>query len=44
MVIIGRGIIMKKYLAIGHFKDSKNMTSVALKTNSVKDFRCDLQG
>lgn len=35
---------MKKYLAIGHFRDSKNMTSVSMKNNSMADFRTDLSG
>lgn len=35
---------MKKYLAIGHFKDSENMVSVAEQTNSVKAFKDDLRG
>lgn len=35
---------MKKYLAIGHFKDSKNMTSVAMQNNTLKDFYNDLKG
>ncbi|MBO6266976.1 MAG: hypothetical protein J6M06_01955 [Synergistaceae bacterium] len=35
---------MKTYAAIGHFKDSKNIVSVAMTANSVKDFRGDLFG
>lgn len=35
---------MKKYIAIGHFKESENMTSVAMKANTIKDFRNDLGG
>ena len=35
---------MKKYLAIGHFKGSENMVSIAEQTNSVKAFRDDLRG
>lgn len=35
---------MKKYLAIGHFDDSENMTSVAMKTSSIKNFRGNLGG
>lgn len=35
---------MRKYLAIGHFTDSKNITSVAMKNNTMKDFRDDLGG
>ena len=35
---------MKKYLAIGHFDDSKNMTSVAMASMSNKSFREDLAG
>jgi hypothetical protein len=30
---------MKKYIAIGHFNDSENMTSVAMSTTSMKNFR-----
>lgn len=35
---------MKKYIAIGHFNDSKNMTSVAMSASSIKNFRDDLGG
>lgn len=35
---------MKRYIAIGHFEDSKNMTSVAMKAYSIKDFRDNLGG
>lgn len=35
---------MKRYIAIGHFDDSKNMTSVAMKASSIKDFRDNLGG
>ena len=35
---------MKRYLAIGHFTDSENITSVAMKNNTMKDFRNDLSG
>lgn len=35
---------MKKYLAIGHFKDSKNVTCVSSIGSSIKDFRTDLSG
>lgn len=35
---------MKTYVAIGHFKDNKNTTVVALTQNSLKDFRMDLLG
>ena len=35
---------MKRYLAIGHFTDSKNITSVAMKTTSIKNFRDDCAG
>lgn len=35
---------MKTYLAIGHFKDSKNMTSVAMKCCNIKNFRQNLGG
>lgn len=35
---------MKKYIAIGHFDDSKNMTSVACKASSMKNFRQDCGG
>lgn len=33
---------MKKYLAIGHFDWTKNMTSVALPANTMADFKNDL--
>lgn len=35
---------MKKYLAIGHFKGSENMTSVAELCNSRDSFKSDLRG
>lgn len=35
---------MKRYLAIGHFKENKNMTSIFDDTNSIKSFRKDLAG
>ena len=35
---------MKKYLAIGHFGDSKNMTSVAMEVPTRKSFLEDLGG
>lgn len=35
---------MKKYLAIGHFGDSQNMTSVAMVATTKKTFREDLGG
>lgn len=35
---------MKKYIAIGHFKESENMTSVAMATISIKNFRDNLGG
>jgi len=35
---------MKKYLAIGHFADSNNMTSVAMECSSLKNFRDNLGG
>lgn len=35
---------MNKYLAIGHFKGSENMTSVALQAKTVKNFKEDLSG
>lgn len=35
---------MKAYIAIGHFKDSKNMVSAALLANTKKDFMVDLYG
>jgi hypothetical protein len=35
---------MKKYLAIGHFDDSKNMVSVAMTAHSIKDFKNNLGG
>lgn len=34
---------MKKYMAIGHFKNSENMTSVAMESASRKDFEADLK-
>lgn len=33
---------MKRYLAIGHFKESKNVTCVSSIEYSIKDFRTDL--
>lgn len=35
---------MKVYAAIGHFKDSKNTTSVAIMQNTKKDFMADCYG
>lgn len=35
---------MKKYIAIGHFDDSKNMTSVAMSCTTNKSFRENLGG
>lgn len=35
---------MKKYIAIGHWNDNKNMTSVAMKCNTNKNFRENLAG
>lgn len=35
---------MKKYIAIGHFGDSENMTSVAMSDISMKNFRENLSG
>lgn len=35
---------MKTYAAIGHFKDSENMISVAMTANTKKDFMHDLYG
>lgn len=35
---------MKRYLAIGHFKENKNMTSIFDDTNNIKSFRKDLAG
>lgn len=35
---------MKRYVAIGHFKGSENMVSIAEQTNSVKAFKDDLRG
>lgn len=35
---------MKKYIAIGHWSDSENMTSVAMSTTSMKNFRDNLGG
>lgn len=35
---------MKKYLAIGHFEDSENMTSVAMSNRDMKNFKSDLGG
>lgn len=33
---------MKKYIAIGHFKNNENITCVASTANSIKAFRQDL--
>lgn len=30
---------MKKYIAIGHFDDSENITSVSMKATTIKNFR-----
>lgn len=35
---------MKKYLAIGHFKENKNMTCVVMQSDTMKSFREDLSG
>lgn len=35
---------MKKYIAIGHWEENENVTCVANKNNSMKDFRNDLGG
>lgn len=35
---------MKKYIAIGHWEENENVTCVAHKNNSLKDFRNDLGG
>lgn len=35
---------MKKYIAIGHFKDSENMVSVAMEVSNEKSFRENLIG
>lgn len=35
---------MKKYIAIGHWSGSENMTSVAMSTTSMKNFRDNLGG
>lgn len=35
---------MKKYAAIGHFKGSENMVSVAMKSTTIKSFRENLYG
>lgn len=35
---------MKKYIAIGHWEEDQNITSVAHSNNSLKDFRADLGG
>lgn len=35
---------MKKYIAIGHFKGSENMTSVAMACTSRKNFEANLKG
>lgn len=35
---------MKKYIAIGHFEESENMTSVAMTTTSRKNFRDNCGG
>lgn len=33
---------MKKYVAIGHFKGEKNIITVSMYQNSLKDFRRDM--
>lgn len=35
---------MKKYIAIGHFVDEENITSVAMSKNNMKAFRDDCGG
>lgn len=35
---------MRKYLAIGHFKENKNITCVAMKSTTKKNFQQDLIG
>jgi hypothetical protein len=35
---------MKKYVAIGHFDDTDNVTCVAESTTNMKSFRTDLMG
>lgn len=35
---------MKAYIAIGHFKDNKNLVSVAMTANTKKDFMSNLYG
>lgn len=35
---------VRKYLAIGHFKENKNITCVASKSYTLKEFRKDLCG
>lgn len=35
---------MKKFIAIGHWNDSQNITSIASTANSIKDFRMDCAG
>lgn len=35
---------MKTYIAIGHFKESENITSVAMKCTSRKSFEQNLRG
>lgn len=35
---------MKKFVAIGHWMESKNTTCVVADANSMKDFRDDLKG
>jgi hypothetical protein len=35
---------VRKYLAIGHFKENKNITCVVSKSNTLKEFRKDLCG
>lgn len=35
---------MKTYISIGHFKGEKNITAVALKQNTLKDFKSNLAG
>lgn len=36
--------IMKAYIAIGHFKDSENIVSIAMTANTKKDFMTDCYG
>lgn len=35
---------MKRYLAIGHWKENKNMTCVAMRATTIKNFRDNLGG